>query len=164
MTIKDFPNYEVSSLGRVKNKTQILKTLYNKDNDRPYISLYNNGLRKSVYIHRLVAEAFIPNPQGLPEVNHIDRDKRNNCITNLEWVTPKENMKHLEDNFNFSFGRIPIIGINKRTKEKFLFQSIKEAVDFLKKEGYPNASAGGISNVINGKRKSAYNYLWSKQV
>lgn len=73
-------------------------------------------------------------------------------------------MKHLEDNFNFSFGRIPIIGINKTTKEKISFQSITEAVNFLKITGHPNASLGGISNVISGKRKSAYNYLWSKQV
>lgn len=114
----------------------------------------------------MVALAFIPNPnpKKLTEVNHIDRDVKNNFVSNLEWVSPKENMKHLEDNFNFTFGRIPVIGINKTTKEKVKFSSIEEAVIFLKSTGYPNASAGAISSVINDKRKSAYNYLWSKQV
>lgn len=114
----------------------------------------------------MVALTFIPNsdPEKLTEVNHIDRDVKNNLVSNLEWVSPKENMRHLEDNFNFTFGRIPVIGINKTTKEKVEFSSIKEAVIFLKAAGCPNANAGAISSVINGKRKSAYNYLWSKQV
>ena len=164
ITIKNFPNYQVSNFGRVKNKTQILKIQYNKNSGRPYVNLYSNGFRKAIYIYRLVALAFIPNPKKLTEINHIDRNIKNNLATNLEWVSPKENMKHLEDNFNFSFGRLPIIGVNKITKEKVKFSSIKEAVIFLKATGYPNASAGAISGVINGKRKSAYNYLWSKQV
>lgn len=114
----------------------------------------------------MVALTFIPNPdpEKLTEVNHIDRDVKNNLVSNLEWVSPKENMRHLEDNFNFTFGRIPVIGINKTTKEKVEFSSIKEAVIFLKAVECPNANAGAISSVINGKRKSAYNYLWSKQV
>lgn len=53
------------------------------------------GIRnKLVSVHRLVAEAFLPNPQNLPHVNHIDRNRRNNGATNLEWVTHKDNMKH----------------------------------------------------------------------
>ena len=55
---------------------------------------YNSGKRKQVSIHRLVANAFIPNPNNLPQVNHIDGNKKNNNIDNLEWVTGSENIKH----------------------------------------------------------------------
>jgi len=61
------------------------------------ITLHHNKVRKSFKVHRLVAMAFIPNPENKPEVNHIDGRKCNNFWTNLEWVTPKENMKHAKD-------------------------------------------------------------------
>lgn len=73
--------YQVSTLGRVKslprNTThgKILKSIVDKDGYL-YVNLYNNGYRKKMKIHRLVAQAFIPNPQNKPEVNHIDENKK----------------------------------------------------------------------------------------
>jgi len=58
------------------------------------VTFYNNKRRKSHLVHRLVAKAYIPNPNNSPEVNHIDGNKLNNHMDNLEWVTHAENMKH----------------------------------------------------------------------
>jgi hypothetical protein len=58
------------------------------------VELWDKGRGKKHSIHRLLAEAFIPNPEGKPQVNHIDGDKTNNALSNLEWVTQSENQKH----------------------------------------------------------------------
>lgn len=58
------------------------------------VALYKNGKRKWHKVHRLVAKAFIPNPENKPQVNHIDGNKINNSVTNLEWVTDEENKAH----------------------------------------------------------------------
>ena len=58
------------------------------------VDLYSNGKRTSVRVHRLVAEAFIPNPNELPQINHIDGNKENNNVKNLEWVNNSQNMIH----------------------------------------------------------------------
>lgn len=63
------------------------------------VNLYDaNGTCKKKYVHRIVAEAFIPNPDGLLEVNHIDCDKTNNCVNNLEWCDRKTNLEHSYNN------------------------------------------------------------------
>jgi hypothetical protein len=89
--IKDFPNYEVDTLGVVSNKKRgnILKPVIDRSG---YKSVVLSG--KRFYIHRLVAITFIPNPQGKPYVNHIDYNPNNNCLDNLEWCTREENSKH----------------------------------------------------------------------
>lgn len=86
--------YEVSNLGNVRSSKTLkkLKPLINKG--YKVVGIIENNQRKTRTIHRLVAKAFIPNPQNKREVNHIDGNKNNNCIDNLEWVTPKENMAH----------------------------------------------------------------------
>ncbi len=58
------------------------------------INLWNNGKEKAHYVHRLVAETYIPNPDNLPEVNHKDEDKTNNNVANLEWSTHAYNVQH----------------------------------------------------------------------
>ena len=97
---KDIPNYEgryqVSNHGRVyslnQRKTLMKPSISNYGYHR--IGLYKNNVRTFKFIHRLVAQTFIPNPNNLPEVNHLDGVKTNNKVNNLEWSTKSNNEKH----------------------------------------------------------------------
>ena len=93
----------VSRSGQVKTADdgRLIKI---SDNGSGYkqIFLRRDGKRYVRLIHRLVAEAFIPNPEGKPEVNHIDANRWNNCVENLEWCTRKENLRHA-----YQIGHIP---------------------------------------------------------
>lgn len=103
--------YEISSLGRLRSmpkqcglsprKMKIINPVIDKDG---YLraSLYKNGISKNRHIHRLVAEAFIPNPNNLPQVNHKDEDKKNNCTDNLEWCTNYYNSNYGSRNITIS--------------------------------------------------------------
>jgi len=96
---KEFNGYHVSNFGRVKSfkykKPRILKPRISLDYLR--VELCFDGKHKLFSVHRLVALAFIPNPENKPEVNHIDGNKLNNHISNLEWVTASENTRHSVD-------------------------------------------------------------------
>jgi hypothetical protein len=86
--------YWVGNLGHVKNKHgKILKPEYS-NKGYACVQLRKDATTKKHRLHRLVAEAFIPNPGGLPEVNHKNLDKTDNCVGNLEWVDHKENCSH----------------------------------------------------------------------
>ena len=106
--MKEFGDYEVSNLGRVKSPDFILKVptgqswirkgkiLKPYKNKKGYLicDIRVDGKRKIVPLHRLVALAFIPNVDNKPQVNHIDGNKQNNCVENLEWCTNSENQIH----------------------------------------------------------------------
>ena len=96
--ITGYPNYQITSWGRVFNKT---KGTYMRPeiHDKGYlrVDLWNNGHRKHVKVHRLVAEAFIDNPENKPQINHIDGNNQNNSISNLEWVTNEENARKAKE-------------------------------------------------------------------
>jgi len=86
--------YEASSAGRIRSVGMNL-ILSNRPDDGYYVTrLSVNGLKKNYKTHRLIAKAFIPNPENKPQVNHIDGNKTNNHINNLEWCTAHENMQH----------------------------------------------------------------------
>ena len=85
--VKSFPRQGTAKNGK------ILKPVLQK-NGYLTVSLNKNGKSKTVHIHRLVAETFLTNPDKLPEVNHKDGNKLNNCVENLEWCTSKENVQH----------------------------------------------------------------------
>ena len=88
----------INSIGRTHYlKGIVLKNIIPKDH-YPYVCLRKNGLNIPKSVHRLVALAFIPNPENKPEVNHKDGNKHNCCINNLEWNTQSENAKHSREN------------------------------------------------------------------
>ena len=95
--IKDYPRYSVSNLGRVKNNDtdKVLKGYADyKGYQRVCIHCRGERIRKDLKVHRLVAEAFVPNPDNKPQVNHIDGNKQNNAASNLEFCTNQENQLH----------------------------------------------------------------------
>lgn len=93
--IDGFENYQVSTWGRVRNKDKILKP-YVTEKGYLKINLYKNGTCSKNRVNRLVAQAFIPNPDNLPQVDHLDGNKWNNSISNLRWVNNATNRLHAE--------------------------------------------------------------------
>lgn len=91
----DFKHYSVSNNGDVVNNltNKKLKPLYQKGSGYYSVTLYNKGNKLMIFIHRLVAETFIPNPNNLETVNHIDHNKLNNNVDNLEWMSRGDNAK-----------------------------------------------------------------------
>ena len=170
--------YWVSSFGRVKGRVKELKQWKNK-NGYCTVALEKgskkDGSRVSKFanVHRLVAIAFIPNPNNLPQVNHIDENPSNNSADNLEWCTAKYNMnygegaktRHLKINYN-----APVYKeFGQRVKPIFSLPvvQITMAGEFVKK--YPSdmeaARQTGIDRahinaVANNKRNSAGGYKW----
>ncbi len=91
--IKGYRGYQISNKGRVWNaKKQRFVATFHNNNGYEQVHMYaNNGKRKHELVHRLVALAFIDNPENKPEVNHINHIRDDNDVENLEWVTKSEN-------------------------------------------------------------------------
>lgn len=96
--INNFPNYSLTKEGVITNiATGLIKSNWLGKNGYFHVDLYDKGTNKKVSIHRLLALHFIPNPENKRTVNHIDGNKQNNCLSNLEWATDSENCQHAYD-------------------------------------------------------------------
>ena len=157
-TITDASNYEVSTNGQVRNRTtkKILKGRLSK-NGYLQVSIKIDATQKfcNRYIHRLVALHFIQNPNNKREVNHIDGNKENNTLSNLEWVTSSENQKHRHLIGNKKTSNRHIGMFNKKGEMVKDFNSILEAVAYFNKTSRVN-----IDNALQGKQYTAYGYVW----
>ena len=118
------------------------------------LCLTKNGKAKTIKIHRLVAEAFIPNPNNFPEVNHIDEDKWNCHVSNLEWCDRLHNMRHGTRIQRMS---TPVAMCSENGEIVNIYPSIQEA---CRKNNF--RCAGNISNVLKGKAIRAYGYKWKE--
>lgn len=168
--------YQVSNLGRVKSLsrvfskgTKILKPL--KINSGYFIvNLWKNNRCTHKLIHRLVANEFIDNPHKKKCVNHIDGNKENNNINNLEWVTPSENLSHAITNNLFPHDHLEKMRKDKLASKKIgmydknmnlikVFKNSIEAEKELKSQGI-KAHSSNIRAVCTGINKSASGFIW----
>ena len=166
-------NYQISNFGRVKScdrfiphkrhgtwhiKERLLKPHLDGPSNSQYLSVMlhrGNGKMDCKRIHRLVAETFIPNIYNLPQVNHIDGNKKNNTVSNLEWVSELENTAHawrngLCENIVKAKQR-PVVNLD--TGEHFA--SVADAERSFGK------SFGAISHALNGKHERAHGAHWA---
>lgn len=157
--IEGFDLYEISNTGKIRNqKGKILKPV---DNGKGYLkfTLKHDGRNKREYVHRLVAAAFISNPENKPCVNHIDNDPSNNCVENLEWCTHQENMNWMNkqnrakrtpewiENLHKAQEEtyVAVIGENIKSGEKIYFSKLND----VKKEGFQPSC---VCDCCKGKR------------
>ena len=156
--VEGFEKYEVSNLGRVRNieSGRVLKPQLHHSG---YLGLRlcENNKQKYLYLHRIIATAFIDNPDEKPQVNHIDENKLNNDLSNLEWCTERENAIHgtrtkriAEKNFK------KVIQLDLNDNILNVFKSMKQA------EQETGIDASSISRCCNGKRKSAGRFKWRR--
>lgn len=164
--LTDFPNYSITNTGIIKNinKNKIITGTRGRDGYHS-VKLSNQlGERKSCKVHRLVAITFLQNPDNKPTVDHIDRDKTNNNVTNLRWATSTEqsqNKKHTtnqRETLNRSVDRIDV------ETESILetYDSLQEANEWLLQHKITENkhAVSAISTVCNKKKKTAYGFIW----
>lgn len=146
--------YEVSNLGNVKSITRYKKQLkpsLDKDGYR-YVKLKHNNSSKHARIARLVAIAFIPTNDETKEVNHIDYNRQNDNVNNLEWVTRKQNTQHSSQHYKGSRHKKIIQTKGGKTIEKF-----NSMMDAERKTGI---KASNICKCCKGQRNHAGGYEW----
>lgn len=173
--------YEVSDCGNVRSlnwrSKGITKSLWLKPTRYGYRQVYlsKNGKGKMFLVHRLVATAFIPNPDSLPVINHIDENKINNCVSNLEWCTHLQNSRAYYANHpsqlhekrghykpkgehrNSKYCNRNICKIIQMTERGEFVKVWDYAIDARHAHGYSTTS---IWECCEGKRKTAYGFRW----
>ena len=144
--------YEISDKGRVRSEKRkgysggVLSLLNIDSSGYNRVGLSKDKKRTQFSIHRLVAEAFILNPKNKPEVNHIDENKNNNCVNNLEWVTSLENKNHSLSKKVFQYD------------EKGNFIKEWNSANEASRNGFTQSA---ITNCCNGIRRLHKKYIWS---
>ena len=164
-TVEEFPKYQVSTFGNVRNVERNKLMRLTKKGGYHLVDLTNDEIRKPFRVHRLVAMAFIENLENKLEVNHKDKDKLNNCVTNLEWNTRKENMIHAKANVVIKTNKNKrVIRVNPETNESLeTYDSIELAGKWAYDTGLTKTVHNGrnaIGNCIQGLSKKAYGYKW----
>ena len=175
--IEGYPNYEVSNLGRVRslnynktNQTKIL-TPWNNGSGYKLVGLRKDGKRKMFQVHRLVAIAFINNPNNYQIINHKDENPSNNYVENLEWCTHKYNLNYGTRNERISqkliinsymLGRFSKLHhnskpINQYTKDGIFIRSWDCTADVERELGFKQQNIGRCAL---GKRKSSHGFIW----
>ena len=173
--IKDFPNYEISNLGNVRNSKMKLLKPHKKQKGYLQVQLYYQNRKKKFSIHRLVAQSFIPNPNNYSQVNHRNGIKTDNKVCNLEWCSPlynnlhaiktglrkpfsneekiirSERMKRIRPNMNERYREV--VGINLITGETRNYHRIVDA----EKDGF---SKSGVYATCCGKVRWHKGWFW----
>lgn len=170
--IKDFPEYYVTDTGDVYShnykRTGVTKKLHTQPHKNGYlsVSLHKNKKEYRKQVHRLVAEAFIPNPENKPQVNHKNGNKRDNRAENLEWATPHENMKHACSVLGFRPHKSQLGKLGKESPLSKIVLQIKKGI--VVAEFFGTNEAGrktglkqpSICNCCNGKQKTCGGFVW----
>lgn len=149
-----YENYEVSSLGRVRNfKTEQIRTLEKTRNGYLRVTLKINCIQYHKLVHRLVAEAFIPNPYNLPQINHINENKLDNRVENLEWCNAKYNANFGSRNEKLS---IPVAQYTLEGVLVAIYPSAREA------SRQTRIDCGSIVKVCKKQKnfKTAGGFIW----
>ena len=156
--IKGFEGlYQISSFGNVrsiprpKSKGGMMKLLLIPRNNYFLIKLHKNGVETRHFIHKLVASAFIPNPLNKPQVNHKNGNKLDNRVTNLEWVTCKENIEHAYRHRLHKTRQVI------QSKSGCIVRVYRNSLFASKETGIIQSS---IWYCLNGRQKTAGGYEW----
>lgn len=154
--MKDIKGYEglyaVTPEGEVysyKSKKFLVPRIRNK---YLCVTLCKNGKRKTYYIHRIVSEAYLPNPENLPQVNHKDENKTNNCLQNLEWCSAK---------YNNNYGT-HIEKISNSLKKPILQYDLDGNLisEWLSATDVGREVKNSICNCLKGRAKTACGFIW----
>lgn len=138
--------YEISNLGQVRNmKHNIIRTRPSRTGYE-LVTLHKDGVRTTESMHRVVAIHFIDNPENKTQVNHIDENKYNNCVDNLEWMTAKENINH---------------GTAIERRSKPITNGIKIYMSATEAAKELGIHRNMIYRVLQGKRERTAGYHWT---
>lgn len=174
--------YQVSNLGNVRSRDRWVENRGTsrflagklmvpvKSTDGYLMVKFTRNNKATTYrIHRLVAEAFIENPDGLPEVNHLDCDRKNNIFTNLEWSTHAENVGHSRDKGHYKHygadnqNAHVVLMCDRDHNEIRRFGWIRGCAEYLKQNGYTTGSVEQICSRLTyaiRRHKNMYGYYY----
>ena len=148
-------DYSVSTEGEVRNDTTNYILSQSSQQDYKFVGLIINGKQKRMRVHRMVALAFIDNPENKPYVNHINGNRSDNNVENLEWVAPSENIQHAVNTGLFKSGRTrAVIQYNLNGEQMATFESASEAAR------QTGGSQSKITMCCRRQRDSANDYQW----